>query len=138
MPDFLQQAFSTVPAHALARLMLAALLGGVIGLERKLKHRPAGLRDDVYLLRRCHVYPAFHRALSRIRHNAHCIADYSGHWIYWCWFQSACARAGERSDDGGDAFCGGIGRNGGGRRALCDCNVRYAGGTAGVIYAGTD
>jgi putative Mg2+ transporter-C (MgtC) family protein len=49
MPEFLQESLSTVPAHALVRLMLAALLGGVIGLERELKHRPAGLRTNMFI-----------------------------------------------------------------------------------------
>ena len=35
--------------HMLGRLMLAALLGGIIGLERELKHRPAGLRTNMFI-----------------------------------------------------------------------------------------
>ena len=31
------------------RLILAAVLGGVIGLERQLKHRPAGLRTNMFI-----------------------------------------------------------------------------------------
>jgi putative Mg2+ transporter-C (MgtC) family protein len=33
--------------HDVARLLLAAALGGLIGLERELKHRPAGLRTNM-------------------------------------------------------------------------------------------
>jgi putative Mg2+ transporter-C (MgtC) family protein len=33
----------------LARLLLAALLGGIIGLERQLRHRPAGLRTNMFI-----------------------------------------------------------------------------------------
>lgn len=33
----------------LARLVLAAVLGGIIGLERELKHRPAGLRTHMFI-----------------------------------------------------------------------------------------
>jgi putative Mg2+ transporter-C (MgtC) family protein len=33
----------------LLRLVLAALLGGVIGLEREFKHRPAGLRTNLFI-----------------------------------------------------------------------------------------
>jgi len=36
-------------ASSLARLVLAAILGGVIGLERELKHRPAGLRTNMFI-----------------------------------------------------------------------------------------
>jgi len=31
-------------SHVVGRLLLAALLGGVVGLERELRHKPAGLR----------------------------------------------------------------------------------------------
>ncbi len=31
------------------RLILAAVLGGIIGLERELKHRPAGLRTNMFI-----------------------------------------------------------------------------------------
>jgi putative Mg2+ transporter-C (MgtC) family protein len=31
------------------RLVLAAILGGIIGLERELKHRPAGLRTNMFI-----------------------------------------------------------------------------------------
>src|ERR1700736_5305828 len=34
---------------SLLRLMLAALLGGAIGLEREIKHRPAGLRTNLFI-----------------------------------------------------------------------------------------
>ena len=33
----------------LAKLLLAAFLGGVIGLERQAKHRPAGLRTNLFI-----------------------------------------------------------------------------------------
>jgi putative Mg2+ transporter-C (MgtC) family protein len=34
---------------SLARLVLAVILGGLIGLERELKHRPAGLRTNMFI-----------------------------------------------------------------------------------------
>lgn len=34
---------------SIARLLLAAILGGAIGLERQLKHRPAGLRTNLFI-----------------------------------------------------------------------------------------
>src|ERR1022692_2639899 len=40
---------SGVVASSLARLVLAALLGGIIGLERELRHRPAGLRTNMFI-----------------------------------------------------------------------------------------
>ncbi|MGC2185747.1 MAG: MgtC/SapB family protein, partial [Terriglobales bacterium] len=33
----------------LLRLVLAAVLGGVIGLEREIKHRPSGLRTNLFI-----------------------------------------------------------------------------------------
>jgi putative Mg2+ transporter-C (MgtC) family protein len=46
---FLNSLMSTLPAAALFRLLLAALLGGIIGLEREFKHRPAGLRTNMFI-----------------------------------------------------------------------------------------
>jgi putative Mg2+ transporter-C (MgtC) family protein len=40
---------SGIVASSIARLILAALLGGIIGLERELKHRPAGLRTNMFI-----------------------------------------------------------------------------------------
>ncbi len=40
---------SGIIGTAVARLVLAALLGGLIGLERQLKRRPAGLRTNMFL-----------------------------------------------------------------------------------------
>src|SRR5882724_10861075 len=47
--DLLHNLTSTLPGTALVRLILAALLGGIIGLERELKHRPAGLRTNMFI-----------------------------------------------------------------------------------------
>ncbi len=65
MPNFVQQAVSTVPAHALVRLMLAAFLGGVIGLERELKHRPAGLRTNMFICFGAAMFTLLSIALSQ-------------------------------------------------------------------------
>jgi putative Mg2+ transporter-C (MgtC) family protein len=40
---------SGIVATSMARLVLAAILGGVIGLERELRHRPAGLRTNMFI-----------------------------------------------------------------------------------------
>jgi putative Mg2+ transporter-C (MgtC) family protein len=37
-----------IPA-AIVRLIVAAILGGVIGLERELRHKPAGLRTNMFI-----------------------------------------------------------------------------------------
>jgi putative Mg2+ transporter-C (MgtC) family protein len=46
--DVLQNEMSAA-GISLLRLMLAAVLGGAIGLERELKHRPAGLRTNLFI-----------------------------------------------------------------------------------------
>lgn len=40
---------SGIVASSLARLVVAAILGGVIGLERELRHQPAGLRTNMFI-----------------------------------------------------------------------------------------
>jgi putative Mg2+ transporter-C (MgtC) family protein len=46
--DVLHYEMSSV-AVSLLRLVLAAILGGAIGLEREFKHRPAGLRTNLFI-----------------------------------------------------------------------------------------
>src|SRR3954452_22616920 len=36
-------------SKTMVRLALAALLGGIIGLERELKRKPAGLRTNIFI-----------------------------------------------------------------------------------------
>ncbi|MGB7601150.1 MAG: MgtC/SapB family protein [Candidatus Sulfotelmatobacter sp.] len=40
---------SGIVSSSLTRLVLAAVLGGIIGLERELRHRPAGLRTNMFI-----------------------------------------------------------------------------------------
>lgn len=40
---------SGIVSSSLARLVLAAILGGIIGLEREIKHKPAGLRTNMFI-----------------------------------------------------------------------------------------
>src|SRR5437868_8667059 len=49
MHPTLQLSGSGVVLETIARLLLAAVLGGVIGLERELKHRAAGLRTNILI-----------------------------------------------------------------------------------------
>jgi putative Mg2+ transporter-C (MgtC) family protein len=46
--DVLQTEMSSAGIFLL-RLVLAAILGGTIGLEREIKHRPAGLRTNLFI-----------------------------------------------------------------------------------------
>src|SRR5580692_50366 len=47
--DLLQNEMTSVVWVSIARLVLATILGGLIGLERQLKHRPAGLRTNLFI-----------------------------------------------------------------------------------------
>jgi putative Mg2+ transporter-C (MgtC) family protein len=48
--DLLHREMATgIVANSLARLVVAAVLGGIIGLERELRHRPAGLRTNMFI-----------------------------------------------------------------------------------------
>jgi putative Mg2+ transporter-C (MgtC) family protein len=47
--DLLRHELTSVVGVSIARLLLAAVLGGLIGLERQLKHRPAGLRTNLFI-----------------------------------------------------------------------------------------
>src|SRR5215472_3901671 len=49
IPHWLEPAMGELFWKMIARLVLAALLGGIIGLERELKHRPAGLRTNMFM-----------------------------------------------------------------------------------------
>ncbi|HXZ33399.1 MAG TPA: MgtC/SapB family protein [Terriglobales bacterium] len=55
MPNFqhiyevLRTEMTSVVGVSITRLVLAAILGGLIGLERELKHRPAGLRTNLFI-----------------------------------------------------------------------------------------
>ena len=45
----LRSEMGTVLSSTLARLTIAAVLGGAIGLERQLRHKPAGLRTNIFI-----------------------------------------------------------------------------------------
>src|SRR5580692_9147864 len=48
--DLLHREMATgIVTNSLARLAVAAILGGLIGLEREIKHRPAGLRTNLFI-----------------------------------------------------------------------------------------
>jgi putative Mg2+ transporter-C (MgtC) family protein len=40
---------SGIVGSSIVRLVMAAILGGIIGLERELRHRPAGLRTNMFI-----------------------------------------------------------------------------------------
>jgi putative Mg2+ transporter-C (MgtC) family protein len=63
MHDVLQGEISSAGVFLL-RLMLAAVLGGAIGLEREFKHRPAGLRTNLFICLGAAMYTLLSDALA--------------------------------------------------------------------------
>jgi putative Mg2+ transporter-C (MgtC) family protein len=55
---------SGVVGSSITRLILAAILGGAIGLERELKHRPAGLRTNLFICFGAALFTLLSRALA--------------------------------------------------------------------------
>jgi putative Mg2+ transporter-C (MgtC) family protein len=53
LPGFMDRAIGSTPAATsgavLTRLLVAAVLGGAIGVEREMKRRPAGLRTNMFM-----------------------------------------------------------------------------------------
>jgi putative Mg2+ transporter-C (MgtC) family protein len=47
--EVLRSEMTPILGSSIAKLLLAALLGAAIGLERELKHRPAGLRTNLFI-----------------------------------------------------------------------------------------
>src|SRR5256886_17335760 len=55
---------SGIVGNSLVRLVLAAILGGVIGLERELKHKPAGLRTNMFICFGAALFTVLSRGLA--------------------------------------------------------------------------
>lgn len=47
--EHLMREMGSVLSSTILRLLLAAVLGGMIGLERQLRHKPAGLRTNMFI-----------------------------------------------------------------------------------------
>jgi putative Mg2+ transporter-C (MgtC) family protein len=62
--DLLQTEMTSIVGVSIMRLVLAAILGGLIGLERQLKHRPAGLRTNLFICLGAAMYTILSDALA--------------------------------------------------------------------------
>ena len=62
--DLLRNELGVVLSSTLVRLLLAALLGGIIGLERQLRHRPAGLRTNMFICFGAAMFTVLSRQLA--------------------------------------------------------------------------
>src|SRR6202051_2136093 len=61
-------------ATSLTRLLLAAILGGAIGLEREFRHRPAGLRTNMFICFGAALFTVLSAALAGVPSDAARIA----------------------------------------------------------------
>ena len=55
---------SGIVASSITRLLLAAILGGMIGIERELKHRAAGLRTNMFICFGAALFTLLSRGLA--------------------------------------------------------------------------
>lgn len=55
---------SGIVSSSLTRLLLAAILGGAIGLEREYRHRPAGLRTNMFICFGAALFTLLSRGLA--------------------------------------------------------------------------
>jgi len=62
--ELLRSELGVVLGSTLARLLLAAILGGIIGLERQLRHKPAGLRTNMFICFGAAMFTVLSRQLS--------------------------------------------------------------------------
>ncbi|MGD0825014.1 MAG: MgtC/SapB family protein [Terriglobales bacterium] len=62
--QLLRNELGVVLSSTLARLLLAAILGGIIGLERQLRHRPAGLRTNMFICFGAAMFTVLSRQLA--------------------------------------------------------------------------
>jgi len=70
----LRNELGVVLSSTLARLLLAALLGGIIGLERQLRHRPAGLRTHMFICFGAAMFTVLSRQLAGVESDSARIA----------------------------------------------------------------
>ena len=72
--ELLRNELGTVLSSTLARLLLAALLGGVIGLERQLRHKPAGLRTNIFICFGAAMFTVLSKQLAGVESDSARIA----------------------------------------------------------------
>lgn len=65
---------SGIVGSSLARLVLAGILGGLIGLERELNHRPTGLRTNMFICFGAALFTVLSAALAGVPSDAARIA----------------------------------------------------------------
>lgn len=123
----LEQELATgIAVKAISRLALSGILGGMIGLERELKNRPAGLRTNMFICFGAALFTLLSSGLAAEKSDYTRIAAQIIPGIGFIGvLDSAYARIDHRPYDGGNHICGSVGGHGRGRRAvpyrsLCD------------------
>jgi putative Mg2+ transporter-C (MgtC) family protein len=72
--ELLKNELGVVLSSTLARLLLAAILGGIIGLERQLRHRPAGLRTNMFICFGAAMFTVLSKQLAGVESDSARIA----------------------------------------------------------------
>ena len=72
--ELLKNELGVVLSSTLARLPLAAILGGIIGLERQLRHRPAGLRTNMFICFGAAMFTVLSKQLAGVESDSARIA----------------------------------------------------------------
>jgi putative Mg2+ transporter-C (MgtC) family protein len=72
--QLLRTELGVVLSSTLARLVLAAILGGIIGLERQLRHKPAGLRTNLFICFGAAMFTVLSKQLAGVESDSARIA----------------------------------------------------------------
>ena len=70
----LHNELGVVRSSTLARLLLAAVLGGIVGLERQLRHKPAGLRTNMFICFGAAMFTVLSKQLAGVESDSARIA----------------------------------------------------------------
>src|SRR5277367_1065753 len=74
MIEILRNNLGVVLTSTLARLFVAAVLGGAIGLERQWRHKPAGLRTNMFICFGAAMFTILSRQLAGVESDSARIA----------------------------------------------------------------
>jgi putative Mg2+ transporter-C (MgtC) family protein len=72
--ELLRSELSLALSSTLTRLVLAAILGGLIGLERQLRHKPAGLRTNMFICFGAAMFTVLSKQLAGVESDSARIA----------------------------------------------------------------
>jgi putative Mg2+ transporter-C (MgtC) family protein len=72
--EMMRNHLGVVLSSTLARLLLAAILGGTIGLERQWRHKPAGLRTNMFICFGAAMFTVLSRQLAGVESDSARIA----------------------------------------------------------------